>query len=102
MAHLDEPLTLRSGLTLPHRIVKAPMTENLADADNQPTEALERGSGRAWRIFKAETKGLLDDDDDDSTKTPEQRQIDARNRAAAEGDTQTRPEPDDSDAPGKS
>ena len=42
MAHLDEPLTLRSGLTLPHRIVKAPMTENLADADNQPTEALER------------------------------------------------------------
>ena len=42
MAHLDEPLTLRSGLTLPHRIVKAPMTENLADADNQPTPALEQ------------------------------------------------------------
>lgn len=46
MAHLDEPLTLRSGLTLPHRIVKAPMTENLADAQNQPTEALERVYGR--------------------------------------------------------
>ena len=42
MAHLDEPLTLRSGLVLPHRIVKAPMTENLADADNQPTPALEQ------------------------------------------------------------
>ena len=42
MAHLDESLTLRSGLVLPHRIVKAPMTENLADADNQPTPALER------------------------------------------------------------
>ncbi len=42
---------------------------------------LARGSGRALRIFKAETKGLLDDDDDE-TKTPEQRQIDAQNRAA--------------------
>jgi Sec-independent protein translocase protein TatA len=27
-----------------------------------------RGSGRTLRIFKAETKGLLDDDDDDGTK----------------------------------
>jgi len=44
---------------------------------------LARGSGRALRIFKAETKGLLDDDDDeDKTKTPEQRQIDAQNKAA--------------------
>ena len=45
---------------------------------------LARGSGRALRIFKAETKGLLDDDDDDDdkTKTPEQRQIDAQNKAA--------------------
>ena len=42
---------------------------------------LARGSGRALRIFKAETKGLLDDDDDD-TKTPEQRQLDAQNKAA--------------------
>jgi sec-independent protein translocase protein TatA len=53
---------------------------------------LARGSGRALRIFKAETKGLMDDDDDDSTKTPEQRQIDAQNRAAAEGDREARPE----------
>ena len=42
---------------------------------------LARGSGRALRIFKAETKGLMDDDDDE-TKTPEQRQIDAQNRTA--------------------
>ena len=42
---------------------------------------LARGSGRALRIFKAETKGLMDDDDDEK-KTPEQRQIDAQNRAA--------------------
>jgi sec-independent protein translocase protein TatA len=43
---------------------------------------LARGSGRALRIFKAETKGLMDDDEDDdvpaSKKTPEQRQIEAQ------------------------
>ncbi|MEI5675183.1 MULTISPECIES: twin-arginine translocase TatA/TatE family subunit [unclassified Nocardioides] len=42
---------------------------------------LARGSGRALRIFKAETKGLMDDDDDDvppAKKTPEQRQIEAQ------------------------
>ncbi|WP_181311014.1 twin-arginine translocase TatA/TatE family subunit [Nocardioides campestrisoli] len=36
---------------------------------------LARGSGRALRIFKAETKGLMDDD-----KTPEQRELEARRR----------------------
>ena len=40
---------------------------------------LARGSGRALRIFKAETKGLMDDDDDDAAKptpqSPEQREI---------------------------
>jgi len=30
---------------------------------------LARGSGRALRIFKAETKGLVNDDEDDATKT---------------------------------
>ena len=41
---------------------------------------LARGSGRALRIFKAETKGLVDDDDDvsDSQKTPEQKELEAR------------------------
>jgi sec-independent protein translocase protein TatA len=53
---------------------------------------LARGSGRALRIFKAETKGLMDDDDDDGSKTPEQRQIDAQNRAATEAERETRPE----------
>jgi sec-independent protein translocase protein TatA len=53
---------------------------------------LARGSGRALRIFKAETKGLLDDDDDHNSLTPEQRQIDAQNRAAAESDREARPE----------
>jgi len=43
---------------------------------------LARGSGRALRIFKAETKGLVDDDDGEQaegTKTAEQREIEARN-----------------------
>lgn len=31
---------------------------------------LARGSGRALRIFKAETKGLKDDDKDDEDETP--------------------------------
>ena len=30
---------------------------------------LARGSGRALRIFKAETKGLIDDDDDPEPTT---------------------------------
>jgi sec-independent protein translocase protein TatA len=35
---------------------------------------MARGTGRALRIFKAETKGLMDDDDDDkpATETPVQ------------------------------
>lgn len=47
---------------------------------------LARGSGRALRIFKAETKGLMDDETDgvdDKYKTPEQRQIDAAQRTEA-------------------
>ena len=48
---------------------------------------LARGSGRALRIFKAETKGLLDDDDDDgvkeSEKTEAQKQLDAQRRTEA-------------------
>ena len=46
---------------------------------------LARGSGRALRIIKAETKGLLDDEDDvkDGEKTEAQRQLDAQRRAEA-------------------
>ena len=42
---------------------------------------LARGSGRALRIFKSETKGLVDDNDDDISdgqKTPEQKELEAR------------------------
>jgi sec-independent protein translocase protein TatA len=41
---------------------------------------LARGSGRALRIFKSETKGLMDDDDDEK-KTEEQRAVDAQRSA---------------------
>ena len=64
---------------------------------------LARGSGRALRIFKAETKGLLDDEDDEKTKTEEQKQIDAQraetiryeqpsSSTASEPSTQPRPD----------
>ncbi|GGO68189.1 Sec-independent protein translocase subunit TatA [Nocardioides deserti] len=51
---------------------------------------LARGSGRALRIFKAETKGLMDDDDADSdaTKTTEQREIEARQQAQLDTETE--------------
>ena len=43
---------------------------------------LARGSGRALRIFKAETQGLMDDDQtDDSRKTASQRELEARQAA---------------------
>jgi sec-independent protein translocase protein TatA len=51
---------------------------------------LARGSGRALRIFKSETKGLLDDDEDKDT-TPEQREINERNRAASEREHEVKP-----------
>jgi sec-independent protein translocase protein TatA len=42
---------------------------------------LARGSGRALRIFKAETKGLADDDEDDvsdTQKSSEEKELEAR------------------------
>jgi sec-independent protein translocase protein TatA len=63
---------------------------------------LARGSGRALRIFKAETKGLMDDDDEKG-KTAEQRQIDAQNPTATDITPQTsRPQanPEDTRPPG--
>lgn len=47
---------------------------------------LARGSGRALRIFKAETKGLVDDDEpvDEDQKTPEQKAIEASNAEPAD------------------
>lgn len=53
---------------------------------------LARGSGRALRIFKAETKGLLDDEDEDvpaKKKTAEEREIEARQVPLDEFDAET-------------
>ncbi len=58
---------------------------------------LARGSGRALRIFKSETKGLMDDEDD-KYKTPEQKQIDSQNRAAGSTSTETTAEQRPTDA----
>jgi sec-independent protein translocase protein TatA len=47
---------------------------------------LARGSGRALRIFKAETKGLMDGDEDDApdvTKTAAQLELEAKQRDLA-------------------
>lgn len=44
---------------------------------------LARGSGRALRIFKAETKGLMDDDETDAVKTQEQLELEAKQRDLA-------------------
>jgi sec-independent protein translocase protein TatA len=50
---------------------------------------LARGSGRALRIFKAETKGLMDDDDEPdvaaptSTQTQAQLELEAKQRDLA-------------------
>lgn len=44
---------------------------------------LARSSGQALRIFKTETKDLKDADGGESKLTPEQRELQARNEAAA-------------------
>ena len=58
---------------------------------------LARGSGRALRIFKAETKGLIDDESDGADggkfKTEEQRQIDAQRSREAAQRVEPQPEP---------
>ena len=59
MPALVEPLRLPSGLTLSNRIAKAAMTENLADADNQPTERHER-LYRRWAEGGSGLRGLAD------------------------------------------
>jgi sec-independent protein translocase protein TatA len=54
---------------------------------------LARGSGRALRIFKAETKGLIDDDDDEETpsKPAELPMSTDQQQARVEGDAQRHP-----------
>jgi sec-independent protein translocase protein TatA len=69
---------LIGGLGTPELIIIFAVIILLFGASKLPE--LARGSGRALRIFKAETKGLGDDDD---LKTPEQREIETRQAEAA-------------------
>jgi sec-independent protein translocase protein TatA len=48
---------------------------------------LARGSGRALRIFKAETKGLMDGDDADSDKAQRADDVDPASRSLPGGAT---------------
>ena len=94
------PLVL--GLGAPELLIIIGILVLLFGAKKLPE--LARGSGRALRIFKAETKGLLDDDDKDAS--PEQREINERNRAAAEREHEhdikpsVQPNADDTKPPG--
>lgn len=62
-----------AGLGTPELLIILAVVILLFGASKLPE--LARGSGRALRIFKAETKGLGDDDD---LRTPEQRELDTR------------------------
>ena len=76
-------LPLIGGLGTPRSLLILAIVVLLFGASKLPE--LARGSGRALRIFKAETKGLMDDDDDEAAKpttTPEQRELEAAARRA--------------------
>ncbi len=80
MTTLATPMVL--GLGAPELLILVLIVVLLFGAKKLPE--LARGSGRALRIFKAETKGLLDEEDDEQ-KTPEQKQIEAQaNRTEAQ------------------
>ena len=69
---------LIAGLGTPELLIVLAVVVLMFGASKLPE--LARGSGRALRIFKAETKGLTTDDDEDLL-SPEQREIRARERA---------------------
>ena len=90
------PLAI-AGLGTPELLIILAVLILLFGASKLPE--LARGSGRALRIFKAETNGLGDDDDD--LKSPEQRELEARQERArldAEADRIARERRDDTTA----
>jgi sec-independent protein translocase protein TatA len=66
-------IPLVAGLGTPELLIILAVVVLLFGASKLPD--LARNSGRALRIFKSETKGLMSDD----TKTPEQLEIERRN-----------------------
>ena len=87
------PLVI-AGLGTPELLIILAVVILLFGASKLPE--LARGSGRALRIFKAETKGLGGDDE---PKTPEQVELEARQAEAdAEADRIARERHDDTTA----
>jgi sec-independent protein translocase protein TatA len=68
-------IPLVAGLGTPELLIILAVVVLLFGASKLPD--LARNSGRALRIFKSETKGLMSDDN----KTPEQLEIDRRNES---------------------
>lgn len=76
------------GLGTPELLIILAVLILLFGASKLPE--LARGSGRALRIFKAETKGLMDEDDDETkatdtpaAKTQAQLELEAKQRDLA-------------------
>jgi sec-independent protein translocase protein TatA len=72
------------GLGTPELLIILAVLVLLFGASKLPE--LARGSGRALRIFKAETKGLMDDDDaaaPDASKSQAQLELEAKQRDLA-------------------
>jgi sec-independent protein translocase protein TatA len=65
-----------SGIGAPEILIILVILVLLFGAKKLPE--LARGSGRALRIFKAETKGLMDDDADDKAAPEDRAQADRR------------------------
>lgn len=78
----------RGGLGTPEIVLILAVVVLLFGAKKLPD--LARGSGRALRIFKAETKGLITDEDDE---TPAAKPIEAREvePTPTEAETQAKP-----------
>jgi sec-independent protein translocase protein TatA len=75
---------LVAGLGTPELLIILAVVVLLFGAAKLPE--LARGSGRALRIFKAETKGLMDDDEDEesaSTKSQQQIELETKQRDLA-------------------
>lgn len=78
----------RGGIGAPEIILILAVVVLLFGAKKLPE--LARGSGRALRIFKAETKGLIDDDDETTTPKPLQAR-EAEQGSAAEAERRADP-----------
>ena len=83
--------SLIGGLGTPELLIILAVLVLLFGATKLPE--LARGSGRALRIFKAETKGLMDDDDDERRRPEDAGAARARGPAARPGQRQAELDP---------